>query len=110
MQDDLDETAKVWNHHIIRHVKGSDVPCGRPNIMYNVPSLYNANDCSIAVPEEEVQACRDECIFRDVCPFDEDVYTLCTQLMRENNWSLSNTLLGCTDLYLKLRDKIRQLV
>ena len=59
----MDETAEVWNYHIIRDVKGLDAPSGRPNIMYNVAELYNVNDCSIRIPEEEVKACHEECIF-----------------------------------------------
>jgi hypothetical protein len=67
----------VWNNHIIRPITGKNAPSGRPNIMYEVPSLYGTHNCCIATIPEEVQACQDECLFREVCPCDKDVAELC---------------------------------
>ena len=78
--------------------------------MYHVPSLYNSRNWIIPVPDMEVQACRDECVFRSVCPFDDDVLQLCNLLMNENNWNVPNSVLECAELYLKLREHIRSLL
>jgi hypothetical protein len=75
--------------------------------MYNVPSVYNKHDCRIPVPRAEVQAYRNECLFRDVCPFDDDILELCNLLMAENNWTAQTSLLSCAELYLNLRQHIR---
>ena len=59
------------------------------------------------VPNTEVQACQDECVYRSVCPFNEDVLQLCNLLMKENHWDIQHSLLDCVDLYLKLWQQIK---
>lgn len=109
-KDELDETACVWNMHIIRPSRNHTGPSGRPDIMYNVPCLYNAQECLIPVPLAEIQACKSECIFREACPYDDDVLELCNFLKQQYNWETPRTLLSCTNLYLQLREKIRTLL
>ena len=82
-------------------------PSGRPNIMYEVPSLYGTYDCKIPIPPQEIQACRNECLFRGISPCDEDIVALCNLIMKDNNWNFPHSLIECTDTYLKLRRKIR---
>ena len=109
LQDELDGMATLWNSHTIRHVTDR-VPSGKPNVMYCVPALYNSRDCAVQIPMEEVQVCRDECTFRDIFPFDEDVYELSMNIMRDNNWTFPNNMLKCAELYLNLRQKVRALL
>ncbi|CAB1433775.1 unnamed protein product [Pleuronectes platessa] len=49
IQDELDDTAQVWNAHTIRPSKNTNVPSGRPNVMYALPQLYGTRDflCSM---------------------------------------------------------------
>ena len=40
LQQDIDEFVKDWNMHPIRKNKLSAGPWGRPNDMYDMPTLY----------------------------------------------------------------------
>ncbi|KAF3850028.1 hypothetical protein F7725_019747 [Dissostichus mawsoni] len=44
IQDELDDTAQVWNAHTIRPSRNLNVPSGRPNVMYAVPDLYRTRE------------------------------------------------------------------
>lgn len=108
LQNELDEIARVWDHHVIRTLPRQNVPSGRPNVMYEVPQLYGTHDCINQIISQEVQACRDECIFRDVMPFDEDVTELCMIIIRQNNMRVPMGTTECVTTYFKLRQLVRQ--
>ncbi|XP_051931236.1 uncharacterized protein LOC127607148 [Hippocampus zosterae] len=77
IQDELDDTALVWNSHLIRPSKNMNVPSGRPNVMYMLPELYGTRDFLSPVDNEQVQLCKSQCVFRLTMPCDPDVFGLC---------------------------------
>ncbi|XP_074525951.1 uncharacterized protein LOC141790170 [Halichoeres trimaculatus] len=106
IQDELDDTAQVWNAHIIRPSKNRNVPSGRPSVMYTLPELYRTRDFLSPVRDQDVQLCKNECIFRLTIPRDPDVYQLCSLLMTESHLTTSTDPYQAVNLYMHLREAI----
>lgn len=107
-QNDLDETARVWNSHKIRPVRGRHSPHGIPDIMYSIPAIYNTDDCLVRVDENSLDIYNDQCTFRDICPADPDITELSIFLMGQYNWEMPTSTMECVELYLNLRYEIKQ--
>lgn len=106
LQDELDATKESWNSHLIRPSKNVNVPHGRPDIMYTVPELYDTEDYLCDVSEQDIISCEEDCLHRSDIACDEDVHTLCTYIMAENNLTVSVDAYMAIDLYLTLREKL----
>ncbi|KAJ4927905.1 hypothetical protein JOQ06_015706 [Pogonophryne albipinna] len=106
IQDELDDTAQVWNAHTIRPPRNLNVPSGRPNVMYAVPDLYRTRDYLSPVEDEHVQLCKNECVFRLVIPCDPDVYELCHIFMGESHLTPPTDPYQAVNLYMHLREAI----
>ncbi|XP_030609254.1 uncharacterized protein LOC115796912 [Archocentrus centrarchus] len=106
IQDELDETAQVWNAHSIRPSKNINIPSGRPNVMYTLPELYRTRDFICHVEEEHVELCKNECVFRQTKPCDQDVYELCSILMSESHRTPPTDPYQAVNLYMHLREAI----
>ena len=104
-QDELDDTAQTWNAHTIRPSRNTNVPSGRPNIMYAIPQLYN-RDYLCPVQSEHLGVCKTECIFREPIPCDRDVYSLCNDIMVESHLHLPEDPYQAVNLYMHLRGVI----
>ena len=100
---------RTWNSHKIRSTKNVMTPCGRPEILYNIPELCGADNYLCDVDEAEIDVCELACTKKlTVC--DKDVFDLCTYEVAENNWPEPTCASEGTDLYLLLRPTIRNLV
>ncbi|XP_035805796.1 uncharacterized protein LOC111571037 [Amphiprion ocellaris] len=107
IQDELDDTASVWNAHSIRPSKNLNVPSGRPNVMYALPELYGTRDFLSAVEDEHVHLCKRECTFRLTIPCDPDMFELCNIIITESHLTPPTDPYQALDLYMHLRDTIR---
>ncbi|KAL7376322.1 hypothetical protein ABVT39_005429 [Epinephelus coioides] len=85
IQDELDDTAQVWNAYTIRLLKNINVPSGRPNVMYVFPELYRTRDFLSPVEGEHVQLCKNQCVFRRTIPCDPNLYELCNIFMAKSH-------------------------
>ncbi|XP_062865268.1 uncharacterized protein LOC134327123 [Trichomycterus rosablanca] len=107
IQDELDETMKVWNSHVIRPSKNDNVPSGRPNVMYLMPELYSTENCLSPADEADLQLCKSACTFRSTVPCDPDVYELCNITIAESQMAFPNDSIQALDLYIHLRNEIK---
>ncbi|XP_072220165.1 uncharacterized protein [Leuresthes tenuis] len=103
IQDELDDTAQVWNAHTIRPSKNTS---GQPNVMSALPQLCGTRDFLSPVEDEHLQLCKDECVFRVPIPCDPDVYELCHIFMAESHLTLPTDPYQTVSLYLHLREAI----
>ncbi|KAL3977653.1 SLAM family member 8 [Sarotherodon galilaeus] len=110
IQDELDDTAQVWNAHSIRPSTNINIPSGRPNVMYTLPELYGTRDFLCPTEEEHVEMCKTECVFRLTKPCDPDVYELCNILMTESHLTPPTDPYQAVNLYVHLRENIVALV
>ena len=69
----------LWNVHAIRRTKNHQICFGRPILMYTSPGAYGTTDYLCRVEHFYVDACKDDCIFKDNISFtsDADVNDLC---------------------------------
>ncbi|KAJ8321138.1 hypothetical protein KUTeg_001263 [Tegillarca granosa] len=110
IQTDLDETAKVWDSHLIRRSRNTNVPTGRPNIMYSIPELYSTDNYLCEIDDEEIEICKEHATFRSGLHCDEDIYNMCIQIIAENSLLIPKDPYQALDLYLELRQKIISLL
>lgn len=110
MKTDLDETAKVWDSHLIRRSRNTNVPTGRPNIMYSIPELYSTDNYLCEIDDEEIEICKEHATFRSGIHCDEDIYNMCIQIIAENSLLIPKDPDQALDLYLELRQKIISLL
>lgn len=75
-------------------------------MLYAVPNLYGAQNFGQQVDSTRIELCLEDCSFKDY-PCDEDFYHICTELMADHNLVMSNDIYQITDLYLKLRELVR---
>ena len=54
IQEDLDNSRKEWNKHLIRPQKNRDIFGGSPNIVYNFPHKFGGTDCRKPVSLDDI--------------------------------------------------------
>ncbi|XP_065129177.1 uncharacterized protein [Paramisgurnus dabryanus] len=106
IQEELNELRDVWNAHRIRPSKNTNVPCGKPDVMFMAPHLWGVEDLIVPLTED-LNACKENCKFLSSVPCDEDVFDLCTIIMEESDLQFPSTRTQALDLYLHLRDVVR---
>ncbi|XDV31020.1 hypothetical protein PO909_033797 [Leuciscus waleckii] len=110
IQDELDDTAQVWNAHTIRPSKNISNPSGRPSVMYGLPELYLTRDFLTSADTESIRFCKNECTFRRPIPCDPDVNELCNIIISDSHLNLPSDPYQAVNLYMHLRDVIRALL
>ncbi|PIK52036.1 hypothetical protein BSL78_11049 [Apostichopus japonicus] len=110
IQEELDNTVLQWNTHRISRSRLHPGPFGRPTMMYFAPRTYLTRDFSNHVEPDELEVCREECRFKDDFPCSQEVFELCCVLMNEQNWLPPTSPQEAVDLYLYLREAIRNLL
>ena len=111
-QKELDDIKLLWNVHSMRRTKHPQICCGRPLLMYTSPGDYGTSDFLCRVGGRYIDACKEECIFKDNDSYtnDHDVNDLCVVLMEEQRWSKAQCPVSGRDLYTKLREEIMRLL
>lgn len=100
VQNELDEAVSAWNNHRIRASHNPWAPNGRPSLMYAVPRLYGAQNFLLTADEMKIEICQEDCCFKDY-PCDEDVFSLCMELMAEHNLAMSDKSLTSISEFVK---------
>ncbi|XP_063076248.1 uncharacterized protein LOC134466278 isoform X1 [Engraulis encrasicolus] len=103
IQEELQQVAQLWNTHVVRKSRNAVAPSGRPILMYTLPHLFGGQDYLKQVPQEAVEACKEECQQRGPCPCDETVFDMCCLIMAENFLHSPTTADEAIELYLFLR-------
>ncbi len=111
LQAELDATFQVWNNHNIRKTRRG-LPSGKPTIMFEVPSLYGTRSYLTEVVQNEIDAARQLCSFRQAMPCDNDVYELCCHVMSQNGlqYPRINVHNDNINVYLQLRHILRNML
>lgn len=102
----IEEIADRWNCHKIRPSKNTNVPYGRPWLMYSLPHLYAVTDYICPVENDRVQMCEEEASKKGI-PCDQTVFDLCKIILDEMSWELPSNPDDMCDMYIALRGEIR---
>lgn len=101
----MNQIVQEWNVHKIQKSRNSNMPNGRPSIMFDMPSLYGARSYLLHIPDFAIDALSNQCISTEnTC--DEDVYDLCKILMVENGYIQQRNPSAAVQLYKSLRGEI----
>ncbi len=109
-QEELDEFVLMWNLHRIRRSRNTFTLPGRPVVMYTQPHLFGTDERLVAVSDQSLRACSDLYINKPDLPCDEDVYYVCQHIMTDLAWSMPNDAEEASDLYVKIRNIVYNLL
>lgn len=59
LQAELDRIAQSWNTHQIRQQRNSELPCGRPDVLFFVPEMFGGNQYGVKVDIDDVALCKE---------------------------------------------------
>ncbi len=59
LKAELDRIVQCWNLHEIRQQRHSELPCGKPDVMYFVPEMHGGNHYGAKVDADDVKICKD---------------------------------------------------
>lgn len=106
-QKELDNVACVWNTHRIRASRNTNSPHGRPDVLFSLPEAFNTRDYSKNVDHENLELCRQQCIFREGIPTaDSEMFELLTLYMSERDIPPPKTAENGLQLYTLLRNQV----
>ena len=100
IQNELNETKKLWNSHRIRKTCTAECPSGRPDVLY---FANNEIDCGYVLPNAKVDVCKD--LLNDEDAGYNNIHAvsqLCAVLVEENNFEMPSSVNNAKDLYCNL--------
>lgn len=105
IRKDLKSIARDWNAHLLSHSRYGS-PTGRPDTMYLLPHLYDCENHSVRINEEDV----DEFYSLTFAPrdFSEEFEEFAVHVMGINAINPPTNISEALDLYYFLLDKISQ--
>ena len=105
LQENLNDIAKSWNCHRIQRHRNVAEPTGRPILMHTSPQLYGTEDKLVDVDIDDVEACFDDCMFKEWKPCsDSTVFELCCEIMAQEDLIPPSDTQRAVTLYHSLRD------
>jgi len=103
IQADLDRIKSTWNHHSMRKTNNAESPGGKPNILYYLPSNFNARDCGFLPDIEELEILIS--MYSEVpksIPCQDELVELAFIIMEEKNLQFPKTRSEGQNLFLEL--------
>jgi hypothetical protein len=74
--------------------------------MYNVPTLWNAEDQMYPVDAEDLETCSNEAEYRSVMPCDIDIFNLCCHILRRDGLEPAGDARNGVHLFIHLKNAI----
>ncbi len=102
-QTALNNIALTWNSHVISASRNAVAPNGRPLLMYMNPELFGGRECICTFSCEDLEVCKEECMFTNDRLCDNTIFELCCVLMIEINVQKTAEIADRKELYLTLR-------
>ena len=91
-------------------MRNSSSPPGRPSILYYRPALAAATHHGFQCNENDLVFCKNESLFRDTVPCDNDVFEVCTILMARNRLVYPSSNDQALHTYLSLRQSAKDVM
>ncbi|XP_069109308.1 uncharacterized protein [Argopecten irradians] len=102
LQKELDRVRMEWNQHQISRNDNISVPCGKPDIMFYMPSLYGTFDYKMSVDQTDIEAIQQQCQVPFSLGCREDVHRLLSTHMSDMNLRRPSTIEEALSLFEKL--------
>ena len=109
LQHKLDETKSLWNSHRIRHIKNSNSPGGRPDVLYFTPEGLGVTDIKFALDSHDVNLTMNYCETPSLFGCSVDFLELSRIIMQEKNLTVPKHASDAKTLYITLIQEIGKL-
>ena len=97
----------MWNRHRIRRYRQGISSCGRPFILHHMPSAFDTVDYGTVINENKVGICESELETLPPSPCSKLIEDLCLCIMEEESIVMPQHPEGMHNLYIFLREDIR---
>ena len=108
LQEELDETRRLWNNHFVRESRNAECPGGRPDALFYTPSLVGGRDCRSPLAEADVNLALPHCEAPELFGSSDDIVDFAALIMDERNITIPRTphqamilfeTFSCTNLF-----------
>ena len=106
---ELDEIKSLWNSHRIRHIKNSNNPGGRSDVLYFTPEGLGVTDCKFPLDSYDVNLAMDYCETLSLFGCSADFLELSRIIMQEKNLTVPKNAADAKSLYITLIQEIKKL-
>ena len=98
-----------WNSHRIRHIKNSNSPSGRPDVLYFKPDSLGVTDCKFPLDSHDVNLGIDYCETPSLFGCSIDFLELSSIIMQEKNLTVPKNAADAKTLYITLIKEVKKL-
>ena len=102
LQEELDETRRLWNNHFKRKSRNAECPGGRPDVLFYNPSLVGGRDCRSPFVEADVNLVLLYCETLQLFGSSDDIVDFAALIMNERNITIPRTLHLAEELFITL--------
>ena len=93
LQHELDEIKSLWNSYCLRHIRNSNIPGGRPDVLYFTPEGLGVTDCKFPLVGHDVNLAMDYCETLSLFGSSAEFLELSRTIMQEKNLTVQKMLL-----------------
>ena len=93
LQHELDKIKSLWNNYRIRHIKNSNSPGGRPDVLYFTPEGLGVIDCKFPLDGYDINLAVDYCETPSLFGCSAIFLELSRTIMQEKNLTVQKILL-----------------
>ena len=102
LQEELDETRRLWNNHFVGKSRNAECPGGRPDVLFYIPSLVGGRDCRSPFVEADVNLVLLYCETLQLFGSSDDIVDFAALIMNERNITIPRTLHLAEELFITL--------
>ena len=106
---ELDEIKSLWNSHRIRHIRNSNSPRGRPDVLCFTPEGSGVTDCKFHLDSHDVNLTMDYCETPSLFGCSAEFLELSRIIMQEKNLTVSENATDAKTLHITLIQEIEKL-
>lgn len=108
LNEELKVLVGVWNNHRIRRSRNAVTPCGKPNVLYNVPEIFDRVDYRVEFDPDMANVALDEYVslHNESENCETEIKDVLDILMEDNGWHMAADRFEGATLYLNLREAL----
>ena len=105
LQEELDETRRLWNNHFKRKSGNAECPGGWPDVLFYTPSLAGGKDCRSPFVEADVSLALRYCESPQLFGSSDGIVDFAALIMNERNITMQRTPYQAKELFITLLQK-----
>ena len=102
LQEELDETGRLWINHFVRKSRNAECPGGPPDVFLYTPSLVGGRNCRSHFVEAEVNLALPCCEAPELFGSSDDIVHFAALIMNKRNITMPKTPHQAKELFITL--------